>query len=120
MQYDFVAGNSDELSVRTGQKVYLAPQSLQPKNLPGWCKVTDNMSVGLVPYNYITLVGQLKRKPKSEDNVSVTSAVSAASVASIPISPTVEKPNTETSVINDKDNNIEQTTSEQYIPQITS
>ncbi|XP_076637552.1 peroxisomal biogenesis factor 13 [Colletes latitarsis] len=67
--YDFVGVNSEELNVKVGQKVYLAPKSLQPKNLPGWCKVTDDVNVGLIPYNYIRVIGQLKKK---EENTEVT------------------------------------------------
>ncbi|XP_054011218.1 peroxisomal membrane protein PEX13 isoform X1 [Hylaeus anthracinus] len=67
VMYDFVAANNEELSVRTGQKVCLAPQSLQPKNLPGWCKVTDNVNVGLIPYNYVRVVGQLKKKKENTE-----------------------------------------------------
>lgn len=74
VQYDFVATNSDELSVRAGQKVYLAPQSLQPSNLPGWCKVTDNTNMGLVPYNYITIVGMLKKKSKMTNNENLSTS----------------------------------------------
>lgn len=70
--YDFAAANNEELSIKTGQKIYLAPQSLQPKNLPGWCTATDNMNVGLIPHNYIKVVGQLKkRKENCENNASV-------------------------------------------------
>mgnify|MGYP004603198907 CR=1 FL=1 len=66
MLYDFVATNNDELSVKAGQTVYLAPRSLQPKNLPGWCKATNNVNVGLIPSNYIKLIGQLKKVKKNE------------------------------------------------------
>ncbi|CAL7950159.1 unnamed protein product [Xylocopa violacea] len=65
--YDFVARNNDELSVKAGQKVCLAPKSLQPKYLPGWCKATDNVNVGFVPYNYIKVIGQLKKVKKNDE-----------------------------------------------------
>ncbi|CAK9808164.1 Peroxisomal membrane protein PEX13 [Anthophora plagiata] len=65
--YDFVATNNDELSVKAGQKVCLAPWSLQPKNSPGWCKATDNMNVGLIPYNYVKVIGQLKKMKKNNE-----------------------------------------------------
>lgn len=64
--YDFTAANEDELTVRANQKVWLAPQSLQPTNCNGWYKVTDHRTVGLVPANYIQIVGQLVKKPKQE------------------------------------------------------
>ncbi|XP_076762148.1 peroxisomal biogenesis factor 13 [Xylocopa sonorina] len=65
--YDFVARNNDELSVKAGQKVCLAPKSLQPKFLPGWCMATNNVNVGFVPYNYIKVIGQLKKVKKDDE-----------------------------------------------------
>lgn len=67
--YDFNATSSEELSLRTGQKIWLAPQSLQPKDTPGWLKATDSVKVGLVPYTYINVVGQLKRKPETNETL---------------------------------------------------
>ncbi|XP_018340260.1 PREDICTED: peroxisomal membrane protein PEX13 [Trachymyrmex septentrionalis] len=69
--YDFMAVSNEELSLRTGQKIWLAPRSLQSKSIPGWWIATDNRNVGLVPANYVTIVGQLKRKPESESNGNV-------------------------------------------------
>ncbi|XP_029036491.1 peroxisomal membrane protein PEX13-like [Osmia bicornis bicornis] len=65
--YDFVARNNDELSIKAGQKLCLAPKSLQPKNVPGWCKATDNVNIGLVPYNYVKVIGQLKKVKRNND-----------------------------------------------------
>ena len=67
--YDFVAASSEELSFKTGQKLWLAPQALQPKNLPGWWKATDSINVGLIPSTYVTVVGQLKKKPESNSHL---------------------------------------------------
>ncbi|XP_063984279.1 peroxisomal membrane protein PEX13 [Diachasmimorpha longicaudata] len=64
--YDFTAATPEEMSLRAGQKVWLAPESLQPKNLPGWSKATDSVNVGLIPSNYVTLVGLLKKKAEVE------------------------------------------------------
>lgn len=69
--YDFMAVSNEELSLKTGQKIWLAPRSLQSKSIPGWWIATDNKNVGLVPANYVTIVGQLKRKLESESNGSV-------------------------------------------------
>lgn len=62
--YDFTGASADELSIKAGQKIYIAPQSMQSKNNSGWLKATDNVKVGLVPYNYIKVVGQLQKKPQ--------------------------------------------------------
>jgi peroxin-13 len=66
--YDFTAVSNEELSFKAGQKIWLAPQSLQSKNAPGWLIATDNRNVGLIPANYVNIVGQLKKKPESENN----------------------------------------------------
>lgn len=63
-----MAVSNEELSLRAGQKIWLAPRSLQSKSIPGWWIATDNKNVGLVPANYVTIVGQLKRKSESEGN----------------------------------------------------
>ncbi|XP_046606490.1 peroxisomal membrane protein PEX13 isoform X1 [Neodiprion virginianus] len=60
--YDFNATCSEELSLRCGQKIWLAPKSLQPKDTPGWWKATDSVNVGLIPSSYVTVVGQIKKK----------------------------------------------------------
>ncbi|XP_011499763.1 PREDICTED: peroxisomal membrane protein PEX13 [Ceratosolen solmsi marchali] len=60
--YSFKPASSEELPLKIGQKVWLAPQTLQPKNLPGWSRATDSINVGLIPSNYVTIVGQLKKK----------------------------------------------------------
>ncbi|XP_012257895.2 peroxisomal membrane protein PEX13 [Athalia rosae] len=65
--YDFKASSSDELSLRSRQKIWLAPKSLQPKDNPGWCRATDGVNVGLIPYSYVTVVGQLKKKSESNE-----------------------------------------------------
>lgn len=62
--YDFSGTNEDELTVRAGQKIWLAPQSLQPTDCTGWYRATDHHGVGLVPANYVQIIGQLVKKPK--------------------------------------------------------
>lgn len=67
--YDFNPVNNSELGVRAGQKICLAPKSLQPKQMPGWCRATDNVNVGLVPCNYIKILGQLKKVKKTDETI---------------------------------------------------
>lgn len=71
-QYDFVAASREELNLKAGQKVWLAPMPLQPTNMPGWCRATDNKNIGLIPANYVTIVGQLKKKSEVNRNVNDT------------------------------------------------
>lgn len=79
--YDFIATNSDELSVKAGQKVCLAPKSLQPKHVPGWCKATDNVNVGLLPYNYVKVIGQLKKVRRNTETTSFNEQISSTGTA---------------------------------------
>ncbi|KAF7988951.1 hypothetical protein HCN44_007261 [Aphidius gifuensis] len=64
VMYDFQAATSNELTIKCGQKIWLAPESLQPKNNPGWCKASNGTNIGLVPSNYIQIVGEMKKKNK--------------------------------------------------------
>jgi len=73
--YDFMAASNEELSLKVGQKIWLAPRSLQSKSIPGWWIATDNRNVGLVPANYVTIVGQLKRKSELESNENVIASM---------------------------------------------
>ncbi|XP_012532367.2 peroxisomal membrane protein PEX13 [Monomorium pharaonis] len=84
--YDFMAVSNEELNLRAGQKIWLAPRSLQSKSIPGWWIATDNRNVGLVPANYVTIVGQLKRKSEPESNGNVTSTVIPISTQNATIS----------------------------------
>ena len=63
--FDFNAATPEELTVKAGQKIWLAPQTLQPKNLVGWSRATDNASVGLVPSNYLKIVGELRKRTEN-------------------------------------------------------
>lgn len=56
--YDFNAGNEQELSFRAGQTLRLAPRSLQPR-VKGWMLAgTDSKHTGLVPANYIKILAK--------------------------------------------------------------
>lgn len=102
--YDFMAVSNEELSLRAGQKIWLAPRSLQSKSIPGWWIATDNKNVGLVPANYVTIVGQLKRK-ESESNGSVI----ASTVIPTPM------PSATTVTSDDEINTVELNTSQQNV-----
>lgn len=60
--YDFMAQYPQELSVRAGQKIVIAPKHLQPKS-KGWLFVSaDGKKVGLVPSNYVKIACLNKSK----------------------------------------------------------
>ncbi|KAH0535526.1 peroxisomal membrane protein PEX13 isoform X1 [Cotesia glomerata] len=71
--YDFNAGSPEEISLKAGQKVWLAPQSLQPKNMPGWSRATDKTRVGFIPSNYINVGAQVTRKSDTDAYASSSS-----------------------------------------------
>ena len=57
-EYDFNAGNEQELSFRTGQTLRLAPRALQPR-IKGWMLAgVDGQRTGLVPANYIKILAK--------------------------------------------------------------
>ncbi|XP_058799596.1 peroxisomal membrane protein PEX13 isoform X2 [Phymastichus coffea] len=95
--YDFTAASNEELSLKTGQKVWLAPQSLQPKNLPGWWRATDSINVGLIPSTYVTVVGQLKKKLDSNQSQTSSSYQPTPIIENL----TTEQESSESQIIND-------------------
>ncbi|KAI8501474.1 Peroxisomal membrane protein PAS20 [Branchiostoma belcheri] len=64
-EYDFEAESEEELSFRAGDMLNFAPKDLQPK-VRGWLLASlDGQSSGLVPANYITIMG--KRRGRKHD-----------------------------------------------------
>lgn len=95
--YDFQAARSNEMSIKMGQKIWLAPESIQPKNNPGWCKATDGTNIGLIPSNYVQIVGEMKKKvnqdaPKdSEIKYNMEESFQNSENSQVPLSETKEK-----------------------------
>ncbi|XP_066272787.1 peroxisomal membrane protein PEX13-like [Branchiostoma lanceolatum] len=57
-EYDFEAESDEELSFRAGDMLNFAPKDLQPK-VRGWLLASlDGQASGLVPANYITIMGK--------------------------------------------------------------
>lgn len=71
--YDFAPVSNEELNLTVGQKIWLAPQSLQSKNTAGWLIATDGKIVGLVPSNYIQITGQVKKAGSINDETVIAS-----------------------------------------------
>ncbi|ESN97686.1 hypothetical protein HELRODRAFT_114111 [Helobdella robusta] len=60
-EYDFQARTPDELSFKRGNKISIAPQELQTNK--GWLLASvDKMKVGLVPMNFIKIIGKIRGK----------------------------------------------------------
>ncbi|XP_068574939.1 peroxisome biogenesis factor 13 [Cebidichthys violaceus] len=57
-EYDFLAASEEEISVRAGDMLNLAPKEHQPK-VRGWLLASaDGQTTGLVPSNYVKVLGK--------------------------------------------------------------
>lgn len=66
-EHDFDALNVDELSFRRGQRIIIAPKEYQPK-MRGWLLATvDGKTQGIVPANYIKILGKKTGNNSSQD-----------------------------------------------------
>ncbi|XP_053103030.1 peroxisome biogenesis factor 13 isoform X2 [Hemicordylus capensis] len=65
-EYDFSAVSEEEISFRTGDMLKLAPKEQQPK-IRGWLLASrDGQTTGLVPANYVRILGKRKGKRTTE------------------------------------------------------
>jgi hypothetical protein len=63
-EYDFGNAMSDrELQLKKGQNIRLAPASHQPPHVQGWVLASDGKRIGLVPTNYIKILGKRSANP---------------------------------------------------------
>ncbi|CAL9687405.1 unnamed protein product [Knipowitschia caucasica] len=57
-EFDFTAASDEEISVRAGDLLHLAPKELQPR-VRGWLLASvDAQTSGLVPSNYVKVLGK--------------------------------------------------------------
>ncbi|XP_003227817.2 peroxisome biogenesis factor 13 [Anolis carolinensis] len=65
-EYDFNTVSEEEISFRAGEMLILAPKEQQPK-IRGWLLASrDGQTTGLVPANYIRILGKRKGKKTTE------------------------------------------------------
>ncbi|XP_077545450.1 peroxisomal biogenesis factor 13 isoform X3 [Haemaphysalis longicornis] len=78
-QFDFQADGPNELSLVTGQELRLAPRELQPR-VRGWLLASvDGTRVGLVPANYVKVLGaRPPSAPSKEEKAGTAEAATAA------------------------------------------
>ncbi|XP_039251968.2 peroxisomal membrane protein PEX13-like [Styela clava] len=69
VEYDFEADNDDELTVKVGDLLNLAPKDQQP-HIQNWLMASlDGTNVGMVPATYVKVLGRRKgRQPESAEN----------------------------------------------------
>ncbi|XP_067936075.1 peroxisomal membrane protein PEX13-like [Watersipora subatra] len=66
-KYDFLATHEDELPVKQGQRINLAPADLQPRLRENdWLVASDGEKSGIVPASYIRILGTRQGKPKAQ------------------------------------------------------
>nr|XP_056708671.1 peroxisome biogenesis factor 13 [Euleptes europaea] len=64
-EYDFNAASEEEMSFRAGEMLKLAPKERQPK-MRGWLLASrDGQTTGLVPANYVRILGKRKGRRTS-------------------------------------------------------
>lgn len=66
--YNFEAGNKSELSFQVGQPLFLAPKEQQPQ-IRGWLYASNGTHVGIVPANYIKILGLRQGSPQPVNNL---------------------------------------------------
>ncbi|XP_034283202.1 peroxisome biogenesis factor 13 [Pantherophis guttatus] len=65
-EYDFNAISEEEISFRAGEMLKLAPKERQPK-IRGWLLASrDGQTTGLIPANYVRILGKRKGKKTLE------------------------------------------------------
>ncbi|XP_050734896.1 peroxisomal membrane protein PEX13-like isoform X2 [Eriocheir sinensis] len=83
-QYPFQARMKNELSFAAGQPLILAPKDQQP-SYQGWLLASNGSNVGLVPGNYIKILGLRSPQPQQESNLQKQgNQLVAAGIPSIP------------------------------------
>jgi len=66
--FQFTPGLSGELGLETGKKIRIAPQSKQPR-IRGWLLAACDGKTGLVPANYIKILGKTEGKQFQQPDV---------------------------------------------------
>ncbi|XP_073338650.1 peroxisome biogenesis factor 13 [Pagrus major] len=65
-EYDFSAASEEEISVRSGDMLNLAPKEQQPR-VRGWLLASvDGQTTGLVPANYVKVLGKRRGRKHAE------------------------------------------------------
>ncbi|MEQ2289901.1 hypothetical protein AMECASPLE_037961, partial [Ameca splendens] len=65
-EYDFSASSEEEVSLRAGDMLNLAPKEQQPR-VRGWLLASvDGQTTGLVPANYVKILGKRRGRKHAE------------------------------------------------------
>ncbi|XP_062319447.1 peroxisome biogenesis factor 13 [Osmerus eperlanus] len=67
-EYDFTAASEEEVSMQAGDMLNLAPKELQPR-VRGWLLASvDGQTTGLVPANYVKVLGKRRGRKHAEQD----------------------------------------------------
>ncbi|XP_057313797.1 peroxisomal membrane protein PEX13-like [Hydractinia symbiolongicarpus] len=66
VKFSFSAENRDELSITCGDIIRIAPKNKQPR-VRGWILASDGENQGIVPANYITILGKNRSNTSKEE-----------------------------------------------------
>ncbi|KAM6916255.1 peroxisome biogenesis factor 13 [Xenentodon cancila] len=93
VEYDFSAASEEEVSVRAGDMLNLAPKEQQPR-VRGWLLASmDGQTTGLVPANYVKILGKRRGRKHAdaerlaqvqEENTQASQTTQAAQPQSTP------------------------------------
>ncbi|KAG4066167.1 hypothetical protein HA402_014467 [Bradysia odoriphaga] len=87
VKHDFQATNQQELNLRSGQTIYIAPREIQNTQKllnTGWVLATlDNQSSGIIPLNYVQGPQQVPAKPQTVSSVVETQPTNMPDVSQI-------------------------------------
>uniref|UniRef100_A0A4W3H8D3 Peroxisomal membrane protein PEX13 n=1 Tax=Callorhinchus milii TaxID=7868 RepID=A0A4W3H8D3_CALMI len=87
-EYDFIAGSQEEISLHSGDLLNMAPKEQQPK-VRGWLLASqDGQTTGLVPANYVKILG--KRRGRKQAEMERFAAAQRASESTAPAAPAME------------------------------
>ncbi|KAG7492877.1 hypothetical protein MATL_G00018850 [Megalops atlanticus] len=65
-EFDFTAASEEEISIRAGDMLNLAPKEQQPR-IRGWLLASlDGQTTGLVPANYVKVLGKRRGRRQAE------------------------------------------------------
>ncbi|XP_071964075.1 peroxisomal membrane protein PEX13-like [Antedon mediterranea] len=88
VEFDFEAANNKEVTIKAGDVINLAPKEMQPK-VRGWLLASkDGKAIGLVPANYIKVLGKRRGRKhvqlEQQQMQTTIDATQSAAVGGIP------------------------------------
>lgn len=83
VKFSFTAENSDELSITQGDVIRIAPKHKQPR-IRGWILASDGENKGIVPSNYVNVLGINRSATKRMGSSIGDTNIAAAAARELP------------------------------------